>query len=131
MSRVGTAVVAAALAAIAGVGPAVSSGFDGTWQANGQSVGRGCSLSWFLRLTVAQGQASGIVALGAGTQTLQNLVLQPDGSFAAIVAAAVSVSTKSMQEGHVSGKLSRDTITATFVNPSCGARDAKGSRLSQ
>jgi hypothetical protein len=43
MHRIGTAVVAAALAAIAGVGTAASSGFDGTWQANGSSVGGGAA----------------------------------------------------------------------------------------
>ena len=126
-------VPAIAFAVVAGIATAYPAGFDGTWQANGQGVGR-CGGSYFVRLTVAQGQASGTLTIPGGIQNLENLVLRPDGTFSATAAPATeSQSRRLLQGGQVSGKLSGDTITVTFQsgNPICGTRKAKGTRVSQ
>ena len=114
----------------AGIATAYPAGFDGTWQANGESVGR-CGRSWSLRLTVAQGQASGSVTFTNGTEPLGNLVLKPDGTFTGVTVPTNNLYGRLMTQGNVSGKLSADTITVSFEGGGCGTREAKGTRLSQ
>ena len=133
MRRLVKVVFPVAFTIIVTAGTAIPAGFDGTWQANGVTTGRagqGCSPSWYLRLTVAQGQASGAVVVGAGTQPLQNLVVGPDGTFTATAAQTVSPLGRTIQGGPVSGKLSGETITVTYTSSACGPRDATGARVS-
>jgi hypothetical protein len=114
-----------------GVATAYPAGFDGTWQASGESVGGVCSPSWLVRLTVAQGQASGFVAVDEGSQPLENLVLQSDGAFVAVTRPKTAHNGRSLPAGQLSGRLSGDTITAAYTNGRCGTRRAEGTRLSR
>jgi hypothetical protein len=126
------AALAIAFAIAAGVATANPAGFDGTWQASGESVGGKCSPSWSVRLTVAQGQASGFVTVDAGSQPLENLVLQPDGAFVAVTRPIKATGEGvSLPAGQLSGRLSGDIITASYTNGRCGTRRAEGTRLSQ
>jgi hypothetical protein len=110
----------------------VLAGFDGTWQATGMSEASShCSLSWLIRLTVAQGQASGFFAVDEGSQPLENLVLQPDGAFVAVTRPISAHNGRSLPAGQLSGRLSGDTITVSYTNGRCGTRRAEGTRLSR
>src|SRR6266571_4351184 len=84
--------------------------FDGVWAAGGQSTQRGCG-DWFVRLNIAQGQVSGVVSVGRGSQALESLVLQPDGSFTGTAAGGgVGVNMRPLSSYAVVGRLGGETI---------------------
>ena len=55
---------------------------DGVWTVQGRAIQgtRRCG-DWMVRLTNAGGQLSGVVSLARSSVPIQNLTLQPDGTF--------------------------------------------------
>src|SRR5271166_2531458 len=65
----------------------------GTWTVQGREIpGTRCG-HWLVRLTNRDGRLSGVVSLARGSVPLENLVLQPDGSFSGATRAGVVGST--------------------------------------
>ena len=134
--RISAVVLSAALAVACNTQPIFAADFDGTWQAGGEpqpGTEQFCG-DWFVRLVVFQGRPSGFVSVGAGFLPLQNIILKPDGSFAATAAGGGLTSNLSREllPHSVAGKLSGDTITASLTipgDPGCGTRTAQGTRL--
>ena len=87
---------------------------------------------WLSRLTLAQGQLSGIFLGGKGTQTIENLILKPDGSFAGITSGGASAEGTPKTVWSVSGKFAGDTPTVSVTKTSevsCGLRTGQGTRI--
>ena len=55
---------------------------DGIWTVQGRAIQgtRRCG-DWLVRLTNSGGQLSGVVSLARSSVPIQNLMLQPDGTF--------------------------------------------------
>jgi hypothetical protein len=93
-----------------------------------------CNVDWFVRLTVAQGRLSGVhVGSLEGTkraQTIRNLVVNPDGSFAG---ATFGITTAGLQgtRWSISGQFSGDTVSVATrpVSPGgCPGRTGQATR---
>jgi hypothetical protein len=95
---------------------------DGTWTVEGRAVqgARRCG-NWLVRLTSRRGQLSGVVSLAQSSVPIQNLVLQPNGSFSGRGRAGL-VGSRHIRGYRVSGKFSGDTVSLTFQESMCPPR---------
>lgn len=123
--------------AFAMIGGAAAGPADGTWEvqlpgsAGGRAGGHGCSGDLVVRLMVAQGRLSGVFLGGRGTQTIENLVLKPDGSFTGITSGGEAGGGLAKVIWSVSGQFSGNTPTVTITRTtevSCGPRTGQGTR---
>jgi hypothetical protein len=91
---------------------------DGTWEVRypGGGGARGCSGDSVVRLTVAQGRLSGVFVGGRGAQTIENLILKPDGYFTGITSGGKSAEGRDKVIWSVSGQFSGNTPTVTVTN---------------
>jgi hypothetical protein len=94
---------------------------DGAWDVHGIGDGAGYGTrtcgDWSVRLNVTQGRLTGMVVVSRGSPILENLVLQPDGSFSGNTAAGGGTNPKyELFEYRVSGKFSGDTVSLTMEN---------------
>jgi hypothetical protein len=122
-------------------GAAVAAPSDGAWEVRLPPTGAGrCVRDWIVRLTVAQGQLSGVFQgrggqFGAfGTQTIEKLVLKPDESFTGTTSGYSSSHLggySSLVTFLVSGQFSGNTVSIAITGvtvPDCGTRTGKGTR---
>jgi len=86
---------------------------DGNWDVQGRAETGSPRGHWFVRLHVGGGRLSGIVDVAQGKLLLENLVVQPDGSFFG--------STRETWQGHrhvrafqVSGQFVDDIVRVTL-----------------
>ena len=128
-------VVCTSLVAIVPVGLAQSAGTapaahlpDGVWTVQGREIPgtRRCG-HWMVRLTNAQERLSGVISLARGSVPIQNLTLQPDGSFSGTTQAGM-VGTTHARAYTVSGRFSGDTVNLTLENNACPARHGIATR---
>jgi hypothetical protein len=125
--------IVAVVLALAVIISAATASVDGGWEVRLPfGGGRGCNVDWMVRLTVAQGRLSGVFLGGAGTQTISNLVLKPDGSFAGTTSGGVAAGGSPLRVFSVSGQFSGNmaTATATDTTGGCGTRTGQGTRIS-
>ena len=101
---------------------------DGIWSVQGRAIqGRRQCGDWLVRLTNRQGQLSGVVSLARGSVPIQNLALQPDGSFSGNTPAGV-VGTTHARAYKVTGKFSGDTVNLTLHDNLCPPRQGTAVR---
>jgi hypothetical protein len=81
----------------------------------GRAGGHGCSGDVAVRLIVAQGRLSGVFTGGRGTQPIENLVLNPNGSFTGITSGGAASGGLEKIIWSVSGQSSGDTPTVTVT----------------
>lgn len=95
---------------------------DGTWIVQGRAIqgARRCG-DWLVHLTSRQGQLFGMVSLAQSSVRIQNLVLQPDGSFSGTARAGL-VRSRHVRAYRVSGKFSGDTVSLTLQESMCPPR---------
>jgi hypothetical protein len=95
---------------------------DGTWTVQGNAIqgNRRCG-DWLVRLTSRQGQLSGVVSLAQSSVPIQNLVLQPNGSFSGRGRAGL-VGSRHIRGYRVSGKFSGDMVSLTLQESMCPPR---------
>jgi hypothetical protein len=129
---------AAALASLAAVSPvralesvaaAPSSQLaDGIWTVQGRAIQgtRRCG-DWLVRLTNAGGQLSGLVSLARSSVPIQNLTLQPDGTFSGTTRAGLTGS-RHARAYKVTGKFSGDTVSLTLEDNMCPPRSGTAIR---
>jgi hypothetical protein len=112
----GLVLAVAVIGTVAAAGPP-----NGTWEVRlgggggGRAGGHGCSGDLVVRLTVAQGRLSGAFVGGRGAQTIENLVLNPNGSFTGITSGGAASSGLEKIIWSVSGQFSGDTPTVTIT----------------
>jgi len=82
---------------------------------------------WLVRLTSRNGALSGAVSLARGTVPLENLVLQPDGSFRGTTRAGVVGSTHA-RPYTVTGRITGDAVRLTLETDLCPPRQGSGMR---
>src|SRR5262252_3939560 len=77
--------------AIEPVGTAPANLADGTWTVQGRAIHgtRRCG-DWLVRLTNRQGQLSGVLSLARSSVPIQNLTVQPDGTFSGTTRAGLT-----------------------------------------
>jgi hypothetical protein len=120
--------------AFAVIGGAAAGPADGTWEVKlpgGRGGGRGCSGELVVRLTIVQGRLSGVFLGGRGTQTIENLVLKPDGSFTGITSGGDAPGGLAKVIWSVSGQFSGNTPAVTLTKTtevSCAPRTGQGTR---
>src|SRR5437016_4418387 len=120
----------------AAIGGAAAAPADGTWEVRLPNPGRGCPSSdaeWILLLTVAQGGLSGVLNFPGKVgwlnhQTIENFVLNPDGSFTGTTSGWSSGRPGTyppLTMFSVSGQFSGNTATAatTARRPWCHAAE--------
>ena len=76
---------------------------------------------WLVRLTNRQGQLSGVVSLARSSVPIQNLTLQPDGTFAGNTRAGLTGS-RHARAYKVTGRFSGDTVNLTLEDNMCPPR---------
>src|SRR5215831_4489651 len=103
------------------VGPAAPLA-DGIWTVQGGAIQgtRRCG-DWLVRLTNSGGQLSGVVLLARSSVPIQNLMLQPDGTFSGTARAGLGGS-RHVRAYRVSGKFSGDTVSLTLQESMCPPR---------
>jgi hypothetical protein len=101
---------------------------DGVWTLQGRAIQgtRRCG-DWLVRLTNRQGQLSGIVSLARSKVPIQNLVVQPDGSFSGTTRAGLTGSTHT-RAYTIAGQFSGDTIRLTLEDSMCPPRRGEATR---
>jgi hypothetical protein len=101
---------------------------EGVWTVQGREIPgtRRCG-HWMVRLTNAQGRLSGVISLARGSVPIQNLTLQPDGSFSGTTQAGV-VGTTHARAYTVTGRFSGDMVNLTLENNACPARHGAATR---
>jgi hypothetical protein len=95
---------------------------DGVWTVQGRAIQgtRRCG-DWLVRLTNRQGQLSGVVSLARSSVPLQNLALQPNGSFSGTTRAGLTGS-RHTRAYKVTGEFSGDTVSLTLEDNMCPPR---------
>jgi hypothetical protein len=119
----------AAVSAAQAVEPATTPpATDGIWTVQGRAIQgtRRCG-DWLVRLTNKQGRLSGVVSLARSSVPIQNLVLQPDGSFSGTTQAGLTGS-RHTRAYKVSGKFSGDTVSLTLEDSMCPPRHGVATR---
>jgi hypothetical protein len=101
---------------------------DGIWIVQGRAIQgtRRCG-DWLVRLTNRQGQLSGMASLARSSVPLQNLALQPDGSFSGTTQAGLTGS-RHARAYKVTGKFSGDTMSLTLEDNMCPPRHGVATR---
>jgi hypothetical protein len=112
--------------AIGVIGSAAAAVVDGTYAANLPGAGR-CPSGLIVRLTVVQGQLSGVLVGANGTQTIDSLVLKPDGSFTGSTSSATGGSHPGAAFA-VSGQFSGNAVTISASGGPCGTLTGQGTR---
>ena len=129
MSRFLLVAVCALLAAVSSVQAVESTAAapatqlaDGIWTVQGRAIQgtRRCG-DWLVRLTNRQGELSGVVSLARSSVPLQNLTLQPDGSFSGTTRGGLAGS-RLARAYKVTGKFSGDTVSLTLETDACPPR---------
>lgn len=101
---------------------------DGIWTVQGRAIpGRRRCGNWLVRLTNAGGQLSGVVSLARASVPIENLTLQPDGSFSGTTQAALAGSNPA-RAYKVSGNFSGDTVSLTLQDNICLPRHGMATR---
>jgi hypothetical protein len=101
---------------------------DGIWTVQRLAIpGRRRCGNWLVRLTNAGGQLSGVVSLARASVPIQNLTLQPDGSFSGTTQAAL-VGSSPARAYKVSGNFSGDTVSLTLQDNICPPRHGTATR---
>src|SRR5215472_16274040 len=126
-------VVCASLVAVSpvqAVGPAAQLA-DGIWTVQGRAIQgtRRCG-DWLVRLTNRQGQLSGVVSLARSSVPIQNLALQPDGSFSGTTRAGLTGS-RHTRAYTITGQFSGDTVRLTLEDNMCPPRHGEAIRQGQ
>ena len=94
---------------------------DGTWRVQGRAIhGTRCG-DWLVTLTNTQGQLSGVVALARASVPIENLVLQPDGSFSGTTRAGL-VGPRHARAYRIKGRFSGNTVFLTLEGNLCPPR---------
>lgn len=100
---------------------------NGIWTVQGREIpGTRCG-NWLVRMTSRDGSLSGIVSLARASIPIQNLTLQPDGSFSGTTRAGVVGSTHA-RPYRVSGRFTGDTIHLTLETYRCPPRQGSATR---
>ena len=101
---------------------------DGIWTVQGRAIQgtRRCG-DWLVRLTNRQGQLSGVVSLARSSVPIQNLALQPDGSFSGTTQAGLTGS-RHARAYKVTGTFSGDTVSLTLEDNMCPPRHGMATR---
>ena len=101
---------------------------DGTWTVQGRAiqVTRRCG-DWLVRLTNSGGRLSGVVSLARSSVPIQNLTLNPDGSFSGATRAGLTGS-RHARAYKVSGRFSGDTVNLTLEDNMCPPRSGSAVR---
>jgi hypothetical protein len=100
---------------------------EGFWTVTGRGAsGMRCG-SWSVRLAVEQGRLTGVVGVAQGNIIIQNLVLQPDGSFSGNTVAG-HVNHRSVRAYSVVGRFQGNLVSVTLRNEICPDRAASGRR---
>jgi hypothetical protein len=100
---------------------------NGTWTVQGREIpGTRCG-HWLVRLTSREGRLSGVVSLARGSVPLENLALQPDGSFQGATRAGVVGSTLA-RPYTVTGRIAGDTVHLTLETYRCPPRQGSAMR---
>ena len=109
------------------VGPAAEIA-DGIWTVQGRAIHgtRRCG-DWLVRLINARGQSSGVVSLARSSVPIQNLMLQPDGTFSGTTRAGLTGS-RHARAYKVTGKFSGDTVSLTLKDSMCPPRSGTAIR---
>jgi hypothetical protein len=109
------------------VGPAAEIA-DGIWTVQGRAIHgtRRCG-DWLVRLTNARGQLSGVVSLARSSVPIQNLMLQPDGTFSGTTRAGLTGS-RHARAYKVTGKFFGDTVSLTLKDSMCPPRSGTAIR---
>jgi hypothetical protein len=95
---------------------------DGIWNVQGRAIqGRRQCGNWLVRLTNRQGQLSGVLLLARGSVPIENLALQPDGSFSGNTRAGL-IGTTHARAYRVTGNFSGDTVNLTLRDNRCPPR---------
>ena len=122
--------------AFAVIGNASAAPADGTWEVRlpggAGRLGGACTGDLTVRLTLAQGRLSGVFLGGKGTQTIDNLVLRPDGTFTGTTSGGVSAGGQPKTVWSVSGQFAGDTPSVTVTKTAevaCGPRTGQGTRI--
>ena len=107
--------------------PAAADPPDGIWRVQGRAIhGTRCG-DWLVTLTNRQGQLSGVVALARASVPIENLVLQPDGSFSGATRAGL-VGSRHARAYRVSGRFAGDTVKLTLEDNLCPPRHGTAAR---
>jgi hypothetical protein len=101
---------------------------DGIWTVQGRAIQgtRRCG-DWLVRLTNRQGQLSAVVSLARSSVPIENLALQPDGSFSGTTRAGVTGS-RHARAYKVTGKFSGDAVSLTLEDNMCPPRHGTATR---
>ena len=101
---------------------------DGIWTVQGRAIQgtRRCG-DWLVRLTNRQGQLSGVVSLARSSVPIQDLALQPDGSFSGTTQAGLTGS-RHARAYKVTGRFSGDTVSLTLQDDMCPPRHGTATR---
>jgi hypothetical protein len=130
--RIGRCALVAAVPLMPAARPATATSAiqlaDGTWlvQARVDSGRRYCTDRLVL-LTNRQGQLSGSVAFARASAPINNLVLQPNGSFSGATRGGVTGS-KLGRFYKVTGQFSGDTVSVTVEGTGCPPRHGTATR---
>jgi hypothetical protein len=101
---------------------------DGIWSVQGRAIqGRRQCGDWLVRLTNRQGQLSGVLSLARGSVPIQNLALQPDGSFSGNTLAGM-IGTTHARAYKITGEFSGETVNLTLQDNLCPARHGAAAR---
>jgi hypothetical protein len=101
---------------------------DGIWTVQGRAIQgtRRCG-DWLVRLTNSAGQFSGVVSLARSSVPIQNLMLQPDGTFSGTTRAGLTGS-RHARAYKVTGKFLGDTVSLTLEDNMCPPRSGTAIR---
>src|SRR5215472_7917354 len=116
-----------AVSPVRAVGPAAQLA-DGIWTVQGRAIQgtRRCG-DWLVRLTSSGGQLSGVVSLARSSVPIQNLILQPDGTFSGTTRAGLT-GVRHARAYKVTGKFSGDTVSLTLEDNMCLPRHGTAAR---
>lgn len=122
-----TTALAMALFVVAGTSVAQVPQGIGFWNAQGRAVpGTRCA-DWSVRLAVEDGRLTGVLGVGQGNVTIQNLILRSDGSFSGTTPAG-HVNNRSVRAYRISGRFTGDLARITVSNEICPDRSASARR---
>ena len=116
-----------AVSSVRAVAPAAQLA-DGIWTVQGRAIQgtRRCG-DWLVRLTNSGGQLSGVVSLARSSVPIQNLMLQPDGTFSGTTRAGLTGS-RHARAYKITGKFSGDTVSLTLQDSMCPPRSGTAIR---
>ena len=101
---------------------------DGIWTVQGGAIQgtRRCG-DWLVRLTNSGGQLSGVVSLARSSVPIQNLTVQPDGTFSGTTRAGLTGS-RHARAYKITGKFSGDSVSLTLEDNMCPPRSGTAVR---